>query len=137
MADKLEKFDKKETEWKGLWYHPEYGGFSSEAINLSKLKEFKGTVRVYVRKNKFYKKGSKAPNYSFCIKDSKAEIFTELDVTECNREYAKKDENGYWRTSDGERLYTRKEVQHAINCAAKDGARGYDGDGDNIVEDYL
>ena len=136
MADKLKSFDRKETGWHGLWYHPENGGFSSETINLSQLKKFKGTVRLYIRKNKFFEKGSNRPNYCFCIKDADSETFKLLEVTE-EKEYAKQDEDGYWWTSSGERLYDRADVQKAINCAAKDGARGYSGWGDNIVEDYL
>lgn len=44
--------------------------------------------------------------------------------------------NGTYYTEDGERLYTKAEVQYAINRASEDGMRGY-GWGDNIVEDYL
>ena len=46
-------------------------------------------------------------------------------------------DNECYRNEVGERLYTHDEVQHAINCAASDGARGYSSYGDNIVADYL
>jgi hypothetical protein len=69
---KLKPFDKQQTEWLGLWYHPESYGFTSEALNLSDLREFKGRVRLYVRKNKFYQKDSNRPNYCFCLKESSA-----------------------------------------------------------------
>ena len=57
----LDTFDRKQTKWEGLWWHPEYGGFSSASINLSKLKQFKGNVRLYVRKNKFFNGGEEKP----------------------------------------------------------------------------
>ena len=63
---KLETFDNKQTKWEGLWWHGEYNGFSSATIDLSALKQFKGKVRLYVRKNKFYENGkNRRPNYFF------------------------------------------------------------------------
>lgn len=131
----MDIFDKKQTDWAGLWYHPENGGFSSETISLAKLKKFKGAVRLYVRKNKFYEKGSNRPNYTFCLKDADSETFKLLDVIEEKRT-AKENENGDWWTSDGERLYTKSEVQYAIDQAVEDGVRGYRA-GDCMVSDYL
>lgn len=119
MAKKLEVFDRKQTDWGGLWYHAEFGGFSSQTISLAKLREFKGTVRLYVKKNQFYKQGSDRPNYTFCIKDADSENFKTLDVSD-EIEYAKRDEDGIWRTSDGERLYTRSEALNAIDEAIED-----------------
>lgn len=133
----MDIFDKKQTDWAGLWYHPENGGFSSETISLAKLKKFKGAVRLYVRKNKFYKKDSNRPNYTFCLKDADSETFKLLDVIEDEEgRTAKENENGDWWTSDGERLYTKSEVQYAIDRAVEDGVRGYRA-GDCVVGDYL
>ena len=135
----LEVFDKKQTEWSGLWYHPEYGGFTSSAINLAKLKLFKGTVRLYVKKNRLFNGGKNGrPNYLFSIKDANSTTCTELGVIddEENRAPTKDKDTGIYYTEDGDRLYTRDEVQFAIDRAAEDGARGY-GPGENIVSDYL
>lgn len=83
---KLEVFDCKQTSWEGLWWHPEYSSFSSAAINLSQLKKYKGSVRLYVRKNKFYKGGENGrPNYHFCFKDSKAAFAKEIEIEEIQR----------------------------------------------------
>ena len=76
---KLETIDGKATNWCGLWWHPEYNGFSSAPLNLAQLKKFKGTVRLYVRKNKFFNNGENGrPNYTFCLKDANADIFTDI-----------------------------------------------------------
>lgn len=137
---KLETIDGKQTSWEGLWWHPEYNGFSSATIDLSQLRKFKGKVRLYVRKNKFYKRGSNRPNYCFCLKDSESPTFTEIgiedDETEVDDESRPYQEDGCYYTEYGDRLYTHSEVQYAIDCAARDGQRGY-GPGDNIVSDYL
>ena len=82
----LKTFENKQTSWEGLWYHPETGGFSSSVINLAKLKEFKGNVRVYVRKNKFYNNGENGrPNYVFSIKDANSDTFSNVNVIDDQR----------------------------------------------------
>ena len=139
MASKLEVFDGKTTTWEGLWWHPEYQGFSSACISLSELRKFKGKVRLYVRKNKYFNKGENGrPNYHFCLKDANSEIFHTLEVED---EEAEDDpvpyyENGYYYDEHGERLYTYDEVQRAINGAVEDGHAGYRC-GDVIVSDYV
>lgn len=137
-VSKLEVFDGKQTSWEGLWYHPETAGFSSASINLSALKKFKGAVRLYVRKNKFYNKGENGrPNYVFCLRDSRSPMF-EIGIEEDGakrqaRCYYDDDDDCYYG-KDGERLYTYDEVQKAINGATSDALRGYT---DNIVSDYI
>ena len=82
---KLRTFDAKTTTWEGLWYHPETLGYSSAAINLSKLKEFKGTVRLYVKKNRFYNGGENGrPNYVFCIRDASSEYPCDIDIVDAD-----------------------------------------------------
>jgi len=82
----MKTFDAKQTSWEGLWFHPETNGYISATFNLSKLKQFKGTVRMYVRKNKFYNSGENGrPNYVFCIKDSDSETFSEVEVIDDRR----------------------------------------------------
>lgn len=136
---KLEVFDGKQTSWGGLWWHPEYQYFSSESISLAQLKKFKGSVRVYVRKNKYFSNGKNGrPNYCFCLRDSKSDNTYELEIQddEFERLYTENDlRDAIERAIDG--MYTYSQVQYAIDCAARDGARGYDGAGDNVVGDYL
>ena len=132
MKDKLDVFENMQTDWIGLWWNPENQYFSSESISLAALKKFKGAVRLYVKKNKFYKDGSGRPNYRFVIRDAKSEP-KELSIYEDNNVY--EDDDVYY-TKNGERLYTAEEVQFCINRAAEDGARGY-GYGDNLISDYL
>ena len=80
---KLESFDNKQTKWEGLWWHPEYNGFSSTVIDLSAIRKFKGKVRLYVRKNKFYNGGENGrPNYCFTLKDANSDVFNLLEVEE-------------------------------------------------------
>ena len=82
----MKTFESKQTSWEGLWYHPETHGFTSSAINLARLRDFKGTVRIYMRKNSFYKNGENGrPNYVFCIKDAKSSTFTDIEIKDDNR----------------------------------------------------
>lgn len=70
----MESFDAKRTSWEGLWWHNKTNYFSSAAINLKALKDFKGSVRLFVRKNSSYENGKNGrPNYVFSICDAKAE----------------------------------------------------------------
>lgn len=80
---RLEPMNGKQTKWDGLWWHPEYNGFSSGVISLADIRKFKGNVRLYVRKNKFYNNGENGrPNYCFCLKDANSEIFHLMEVEE-------------------------------------------------------
>lgn len=137
---KLQAIEGKTTNWMGLWWHPETNSFSSGAISLSELRKFKGQVRLYMRKNKYYNKGENGrPNYNFCLKDANAEVFhsfeVEDDVTRENT--ATYDEaTGEWQTEQGNRLYTEDEVQNIINrCACYIGGDGEYGN--HLVGDYI
>jgi len=80
---KLEPFDHKMTAWQGLWWHPEINGYTSAVLSLADIRKFKGNVRLYMRKNKFYNNGENGrPNYNFCLRDAKAEVFNPLEVEE-------------------------------------------------------
>ena len=86
----MEVFDGKQTSWEGLWWHPEYCGFSSAKLSLAKLKKFKGAVRLYVRKNKFFNGGEGGrPNYHFCLKAADSDIFRTLEVEDDEDVYQK------------------------------------------------
>ena len=122
MSKNLEVFDNKRTSFEGLWWHAESNCFTSAVISLAQLRKFKGNVRMVVKKNQFYNGGENGrPNYIFSLYDAKSDNPVELEVqSECNE--------------SGERMYSREEVQYAIDRAAEDGRRGYF---DNIVKDYL
>ena len=125
---KLETFDNKQTNWEGLWWHSEYNGFSSACIDLSALKKFKGKVRLFVRKNKFYNKGENGrPNYHFCIKDANADVFHILEVEEDEDEDCLRDK-------DGNRLYTEDEVWKVIHGMEVEHGLSY---GDNLISDFV
>ena len=135
---KLEVIDGKQTNWGGLWWHPENQHFSSQAISLAELRKFKGNVRLYVKKNKFFKGGENGrPNYVFILRDAKSdnpfELSVEDVVDENNAPYV---ENGTYYTETGERLYTYDEVRTVMNGAVEDGRNGY-GYGDVLVSDYV
>ena len=133
---KLQAFDKKQTNWMGLWWHPEWNGFYSGVIDLSELRKFKGKVRMCVRKNKYYNGGeNNRPNYCFGLKEADADVFKLLEVIDDDMEYATKDDSGCWHTSNGERLYTYDEVRFVKNRACVDGHQGYPPE-ELLVEDY-
>lgn len=117
----LETFESKQTSWSGLWWHKEYNGFSSAAFNLSVLKKFKGTVRLYVRKNKYYNGGENGrPNYVFCLKDANSNTLTQFDVEdEPKRCYYSPEDECYY-DEDGNRLYTGGDVRSIINGTVDD-----------------
>ena len=124
----LKVIDGKQTEKGALWWHPETASFSSQNISLAALREFKGSVKLVVKKNVYYKKGSTRPNYVFWLRDSKAEDALELgleDVPEYDGD-----------SEDDERRYTYSELMTCIEGACLDGQHGYD-PGDCIPRDYL
>lgn len=120
---KFEPIERHSTNWEGLWYHPEINGFVSTVIDLADLRKFKGKVRLYVRKNKFYNRGENGrPNYNFCIKDASSDTFRVMTV--------EKDE----KHEDGETVYTRDEVMNIIHGVVRDVQNGYT---DLLPEDYV
>lgn len=102
---KLEPFDNKRTQWQGLWYHNDTHCFTSSALSLADIKKFKGTVRLVVRKNKYYNDGeNNRPNYVFMLVDSKAERFRECLVVDDNDYDSEEDTQATWKpfwSSDG------------------------------------
>lgn len=78
---KLEVIDGKQTTWDGLWWHPECQYYSSAVISLAQLRKFKGNVRLYVKKNRYYNKGENGrPNYHFSLRDAKSDSVRELEL---------------------------------------------------------
>ena len=116
---KLEPIDGKRTNWEGLWWHPEYNGFSSAVLSLSDLRKFKGKVRLYVRKNKNFNKGENGrPNYNFCLKDANSETFRALEV-EDDEERAGDEETGMWIHTEWTELFTIYETYACSECEFK------------------
>ena len=94
---KLEPIERHSTNWEGLWYHREINAFTSAVIDLADLRKFKGKVRLYVRKNRFYNGGENGrPNYHFCLKDASSDIFRMLTVEEDEED----EEDGRWEMGD-------------------------------------
>lgn len=117
----METFDRKQTSWEGLWWHPELQCFTSASISLAKLKKFKGAVRITVKKNRWFSGGLNGrPNYVFCIRDSKAESEKEIEIEE----------------SEPKVSFTYDELQELINRVAEDigGSAAY---GNYLVSDYI
>ena len=118
---RLELIDGKQTKWEGLWWHPEHNGFSSACLSLADLRKFKGKVRLYVRKNKFFNGGENGrPNYHFCLKYAESDTFYELEVED-------EEDKGV--------RFTYSELQSIINrvacCVGGDGEYG-----EHLVEDF-
>lgn len=76
----LDMFDSKKTNWEGLWYQPDMHIYTSRCFTLADLRKFKGNIKILVRKNKFFEKDSRRPNYQFCICDSRAEKVQSFQV---------------------------------------------------------
>ena len=126
---KLELIDGKQTKWEGLWWHPEYNGFSSTAISLADLRKFKGNVKLYVRKNKFYNGGENGrPNYNFTLKDANAKVFKLLEIEDSD------EDDDVYRDNDGNRLYTEEEVWQVIHGMEIEYGLSY---GNNLISDYV
>ena len=117
----LKVIDGKQTEMGGLWWHPQQASFSSQTINLSQLREFKGNVKLIVKKNAFYKQGTNRPNYVFWLRDSNAEDAIELTVED---------------TEEEARRYTYEDLLACIRGACEDGRNGYDAY-DLLPSDYI
>ena len=79
----MDVFDGKQTSWEGIWWHPENQYYSSAAFNLAKIKEFKGNVRLYIKKNRYFNNGENGrPNYHFCIRSTESPSFNTLEIEE-------------------------------------------------------
>lgn len=106
----LKKFEGMQTEWGGLWYHPETRSYRSTTINLALLREFKGNVSLVVRHNWYFEKGSDKPKFIFALRDSKAQDSIELKARGVDwspyYDYA----TGSYYTEDDEKLYTESEA---------------------------
>lgn len=136
MAEKLEVFDGKQTNWGGLWWQSDCMYFTSQTISLGQLRKFKGNVRLVVRKNRFYNNGENGrPNYVFLFRDAKSENPFEISVEEMTKKPYKEDDVYY--TEDGERLYTREDARAIINGTVRDVEFGIHDPYDILPEDFV
>lgn len=134
-STKLEAFEAMQTNWCGLWYHPENASYWSSALNLAQLRKFSGNVRIYMKKNKFYEKDGNRPNYCFCIKSCDSPTFQTVEIEPDESQYAYYDrECDLYRRENGDRLYTRDDVRRVISGAVRDAQSGYT---DLLPEDYV
>ena len=130
---KCQNFDKKTTSSIGVWYDKVAHNFKSAVIDLSALKDFKGTVRVVLIKNKFYEKDSNKPNYVMYITDSKSSnprVIEILDYDVDNIDSVDLDDD-----DDEIEVYTREQVRKIINGTASDIRYGLD-EYDILPEDF-
>ena len=124
---KLESFkskDKTTTAWEGLWWHPENGYFSSKAFDLTGLKQLKGSLKIFVKKNKYYNNGKNGrPNYLFSITASNSGEISDTRAEESCLNAA-------------ERMFTYDEVQEIIDKVVHDIGRG-ELDGKYQIDDFI
>lgn len=133
----MEVIDRKQTDWIGLWWHPESNYFSSPVISLAELRKFKGNVRLIVRKNGFYNGGENGrPNYVFLLRDAKSENPFEIGVENIDDDGPYKSKEMYY-TEKGDRLYTEDEVRRIINGTVAEVERGTHDPYDILPSDYV
>lgn len=84
---KCRDFAGHETNWEGLWYHPEFHNYTSATLNLKALKDFKGTCRIRMFKNRRRSQGDTQPTYLFTISatDLDPDEIDETEVREVER----------------------------------------------------
>jgi len=61
----MNTFDKKQTNWEGLWYQKNGQYFQSAVIDLSKLKDFKTRLISDVVTGKIDVRGIEIPEYEY------------------------------------------------------------------------
>ena len=130
----LKKFEGMQTEWLGIWKNENYNGYMSQSINLNVLKEFKGNVRFYLRKNRYYKKDSDRPFYVLCVKDSKSPTFSINASVEEDRAMARIGHDDSEIVTG--MVFSHSDLQSLINKVAC--YIGGDGEyGEHLVEDFM
>lgn len=138
---KLEVIEGKQTNWGGLWWHPECQYFSSQALSLAELRKFKGHVRLYVKKNRIFNGGeNKRPNYVFSFRDAKTDTGKELAVFDIDEDKDSRRpycEAGIYYTETGDRLYTWYEACSIIEGAFYDAKDGITDPSGLTPEDYV
>jgi hypothetical protein len=124
------------TKWQGLWAQERQGFYSGYVIKKADIPKY---TRLVVRYNKYYEKDSNKPRFIYCFADSEgyASKCVPLEIEEEDAYPYYDADCGAYFTEDGERLYTKKEAQRAIDCSVCD-ALGHDGRwGEYLVSDYI
>ncbi len=143
------------SKWNGLWKNDDKHYMCSQAIDVESIKEFSsaGKVRILVKQNKDYRKGTNRPQYCFAFADNYGASTNEISSRELqyndriSQAELKELFQVLFEDYDGdltdlieeltdERLYTSEEVRRCIHGAARDGSRGYDGY-DLLIQDYI
>jgi hypothetical protein len=136
----MEVINGKQTNWGGLWWHPENGYFSSQVLSLAELRKFKGQVRLYVKKNRYFNRGQNGrPNYVFSFRDAKSDNCKEMAVEGIDNSDGEAPycEDGVYYTENGERLYTSEDVRAIINGTVRDVESGIHDPYDILPEDFV
>lgn len=66
----------------GLWYQPEYHRYASETLDVSGLRDFKGSVKIIMHKNKFKRRDDNRPSYTFRIAGCNSEAAKGIELDE-------------------------------------------------------
>lgn len=133
--EKKKKIENKKSASIGFWKKEKC--YMSGVINLGSLTKYKGNIVIFLRKNPYKDRDDNRPDFIAFIQSRDTLDVEPLPIHDFTDDWCKRiSEKALESIKDYYGLYTRDQVQYAINCAAEDGARGY-GYGDNIVEDYL
>lgn len=129
----LQKFEGMQNEWMGIWRNEGYNGYVSQTFSLDVFKQFKGNVKFYLRKNRYYTKDSSRPYFVLCVKECKSPVFNELRV---------KTDASYARIGHDDdeivtgMVFSHSDIQSLINKVAC--AVGGDSEyGEHIVSDFM
>lgn len=103
------------TKWMGLWAQERPAFYAGQVIKKSDIPKY---TRLILRFNKYYEKDSNRPKFVYCFADAEGyeskcvplELDEDIDI-----DVARKDEDGNYYTSEGERLYTREDARAIIN----------------------
>lgn len=128
---KLESFNgKMMTKWEGLWKQEDGKYYSSATINLSTLKNFKGVCRMYLIKNKYYKKGGSMPYYLFRICDASGVNVRDITISDMLSEQGDEREKAHWEYHEFIDFLTVYESYRCSNCGGEPYYKS------NISEEY-
>lgn len=64
----------------GLWYQPEYHRYASQALDVSGLRDFKGSVKIIMHKNRFKSRDDNRPSYTFRIAGCESEAVKGIEL---------------------------------------------------------
>ena len=121
------------TKWLGLWSQERQGFYAGQVIKKADIPKY---TRIVLRYNKFYEKDGMKPRFVYCFADS--EGYEDKCIPVEYEEYADRpyEEDGFYYTGNGERLYTGDEVRKIINGTWQDARDGYDAY-DILPEDFV